>query len=221
MNIASLHYITQDLPHINHWQQAQKACEGGVKWVQLRAKTLSAEAWEEEAWRTKEICQQYQATFIINDNPALAKRVKADGVHLGKTDMSPVEARTLLGDSFIIGGTSNTLDDMLGLIATQTVQYLGLGPLRFTPTKKNLSPIVGFTGYQERLAVYLQNPLAVPVIGIGGIVLDDIPALLETGLHGVAVSSVINLAPAPASVAQAFLQALEAPQRYTNVAHLG
>ena len=147
--------------------------------------------------------------LIINDNPALVHAIGADGVHLGKTDMAPTEARRLLGPDFIIGGTANTFADIEQLTAAG-VNYIGLGPFRFTTTKQNLSPILGLAGYQALLAQVRAAGLAVPIVGIGGIVLADVPALLATGLHGVAVSGAITHAADPVAAATSFVNHVQA-----------
>ena len=189
--------------------QAEAACAGGIRWVQLRIKNASAEAWEQAARATLLVCRRYDAVLIINDNPALVHAIGADGVHLGKTDMAPTEARRLLGPDFIIGGTANTFADIEQLTAAG-VNYIGLGPFRFTTTKQNLSPILGLAGYQALLAQVRAAGLAVPIVGIGGIVLADVPALLATGLHGVAVSGAITHAADPVAAATSFVNHVQA-----------
>lgn len=190
--ISRLHYITQD--HIqghDHASLANAACEGGVDWVQLRAKNLSYENSKKEALLTKEVCRHYGAKFIINDHVELAKEIKADGVHLGKTDMDPVKAREILGPEFIIGGTANTFKDIIRL-STANVNYIGVGPFRFTSTKENLSPLLGIEGFKDLLIACKNSGIDIPLIAIGGIVPEDIPQLLAIDMHGVAVSSFIN-----------------------------
>ncbi|MFT2008922.1 thiamine phosphate synthase [Pontibacter sp. 13R65] len=192
-NIAKLHYITQALNSNTHAQAAEVACAAGADWVQLRVKDQPYEEWKEEALQTQAICRTYGSTFIINDNAKLAAEVGADGVHLGKTDMSPVEARELLGADKIIGGTANIFEDVQQLAAAG-VDYIGLGPFRFTSTKQNLSPILGLSGFEQILQQCQLAGITTPVVAIGGILAADIAPLLATGVHGVAVSSVINLA---------------------------
>ncbi|MBC7409898.1 MAG: thiamine phosphate synthase [Arcicella sp.] len=199
MKISTLHYITQDLTHVSHWEQARLACEGGADWVQLRVKNRAYSDWKETALRTQEVCKKFGATFIINDNAQIALEIEADGVHLGKTDFSPIEAREMLGGKFIIGGTSNTFEDVLFLHEAK-VNYIGLGPFRFTKTKKNLSPILGLEGYQSILQQYKMANLSLPIIAIGGITLDDVAILKANNLHGIAISSLINLAENPVAV---------------------
>jgi thiamine-phosphate pyrophosphorylase len=193
MKISKLHYISQQLEGKSHSQLIEEACAAGANWVQLRMKGKSYEEALNIAHEAKEICQKYKAVFIINDHVAIAKEVKADGVHLGKLDMSPAIAREILGVDYIIGGTSNTMED-IRILKEAKVDYIGLGPLRFTSTKENLSPILGLEGYQKLLKQCNEENISIPVIAIGGITMGDIPELLKAGLHGVAISSLINKA---------------------------
>jgi len=186
---SKLHFISQPSP--SHQQAIQEACEAGVKWVQLRVKNTEEAAWLAEAKACKTICQQYGATFIVNDNIQIAKLVGADGVHLGKQDISPAEARKILGHDMIIGGTANTFED-IQYLAAQGVDYIGLGPFRFTSSKANLSPIVGFEGYQTIVAQCKAAHINIPIIAIGGILVDDMAAILALEIHGIAVASLIN-----------------------------
>lgn len=203
MTIATLHYITQNLSTVSHWEQAEKACQGGVNWVQLRVKNTAYEQWKEIALQTQAVCKRYNAKLIINDNYQLAHEIGADGVHLGKTDPSPTDARAVLGENIIIGGTANTIEDIRALHKVG-VDYIGCGPYRFTKTKEKLSPIVGLEGYNVLIKQCQQEGLTLPIIGIGGIQLEDVPLLKGIGLYGVAVSSVINLAENPTEMASRF-----------------
>jgi len=204
MKISRLHYITTSA------QEAELACRGGVRWVQLRVKNLPAAEWRQRALDAQAICRHYGATFIINDNPALALEIGADGVHLGKQDMPPAAARALLGPGFIIGGTANTFADIEGLVAAG-VEYIGLGPFRFTTTKEKLSPILGLAGYADVLAQCRAAGVTTPIVGIGGVALADVAALLATGLHGVAVSGAIGGAADPAAAAALFIEQVSKP----------
>lgn len=190
--ISKLHYISQELTNRSHYDLAESACVAGVDWVQLRVKNKSYAEYLEIANKTKAICKKFNATLIINDNVKLAKEIGADGVHLGKSDMDPAEARRFLGDNFIIGGTANTFEDIQHLTAAK-VNYIGLGPFRFTPTKENLSPLLGLEGYKTIIKKCRENGINIPIISIGGIKTDDVKSIIETGVHGIAVSSAINL----------------------------
>lgn len=187
--------------------QAELACRGGVRWVQLRVKNAPAAAWQQLAQDTLAVCRHHGATCIINDNPELVRAIGADGVHLGQQDMPPAEARALLGPGRIIGGTANTFAD-LARLAAAGVDYIGLGPFRFTTTKEKLSPVLGLAGYAELLAQARAAGVAVPVVGIGGITQADVAALRGAGLHGVAVAGAISTATDPVVAAQQFVEAL-------------
>ena len=106
------------------------------------------------------------------------------------------EARQILGEAFIIGGTANTFEDVK-LHHAAGADYLGIGPFRFTTTKKNLSPVLGLEGYTSILAQMNEAGIRIPVVAIGGIVAEDIPAIMETGVNGIALSGAILQAPDP------------------------
>ncbi|MBU0940490.1 MAG: thiamine phosphate synthase [Bacteroidetes bacterium] len=186
-----LQYISQGNTVEEQTRNIHQALDGGCKWVQLRFKNHSADATFALAKAAKILCEEYLANFIINDNVYLAQQIAADGVHLGLTDMSIKEARSILGDNKIIGATANTFEDIQNHIQNGC-DYIGLGPFRFTTTKENLSPILGLEGYQTILNEMKKNGLTTPVYAIGGIGLNDIPALMETGIHGIAVSGLIT-----------------------------
>lgn len=201
--ISRLHYITQASATRSHAEAAEAACRAGADWIQLRVKDQPYEVWKELALQTKAICHRYGSTFLINDHAALTAEVNADGVHLGKQDMAPREARKLLGPKKIIGGTANTFEDIEQL-AEQGVDYIGLGPFRFTSTKQNLSPILGLEGYTLLFQQCRKAGITLPVVAIGGVRAADVPLLLPVGIHGVAVSSAITLAPDQATAVAEF-----------------
>lgn len=188
--INTFHYLTQDLPDVSHQELTETACANGIRWVQLRVKNKPLDEILGIARDVRAITQKYKAVLIINDHPEIALAVDADGVHLGKQDMPVAEARRWLGPAKIIGGTANTWEDVLALKDTG-VDYIGLGPYRFTSTKENLSPVLGIDGYLALTRLHTFMPL---LIAIGGIQLADVQPLMQTGIHGIAVSSAINLA---------------------------
>ncbi|HXB40871.1 MAG TPA: thiamine phosphate synthase [Bacteroidia bacterium] len=189
--ISKLHYITQELPGKSHVQLAEEACASGVDWVQLRVKNKPYTDWKQIALETLAVCKKYKAKLIINDNVSLVKEIGADGVHLGKEDISIAEARKILGNNFIIGGTANTFED-IKVHAAAGVNYIGLGPFRFTSTKEKLSPILGTEGYKSINEKCKSANICIPIIAIGGITVNDISEILETSIYGVAVASVIT-----------------------------
>lgn len=206
MDISQLHYITQTGPNgESHAEMAEHACRAGVRWVQLRIKDISDESFREEALKTQQICKEWNATFIINDRVHIAAEINADGVHIGKNDLPVPEARTILGESKIIGATANTLDDVQQHIASKA-DYVGLGPFRFTSSKDNLSPVLGSEGYRTILEAIQSSGM--PVIAIGGITPDDVPDILATGVHGIAIASAINQAENKQKTVQSFTKTM-------------
>ncbi|WP_142684429.1 thiamine phosphate synthase [Chitinophaga polysaccharea] len=185
--ISYLHYISQP----SHTDNIQAACDAGCKWIQLRIKNETPDKVMPVAEAAKKICDRYQAALIINDYPQVAVAVEAAGVHVGKLDMTVAAARTITGSNMIVGGTANTLTDILQHVQ-DGASYVGVGPYRFTTTKQNLSPILGLSGYQSILQALKEKHISIPVIAIGGIMPEDIPRLMETGIHGIAVSGVIT-----------------------------
>ena len=223
MNLQNVHlqFITHYTEKYSYIDSAKIALEGGCRWIQLRMKDVSETTLEHHALIIQEMCRNYGATFIIDDNVFLAKKIKADGVHLGKNDMPITEARRILGDDFIIGGTVNTFEDILKIIDNvqvgistnlvtdnncqklkansqrQMVNYFGCGPFRFTQTKQKLSPILGIEGYKEIVKKKNEHNIDIPIVAIGGIVNTDIPHILETGIDGIALSGSVLRAENP------------------------
>ncbi len=188
MIIPKLHYISQGNSSKEHLENIQNACTSGAELVQLRLKNISEKKILKVAKEAREITSHFQTRLIINDYYKIAKEIKADGVHLGKTDTCPTIARKHLYTWQIIGGTANTLQDCETLIDKE-IDYIGLGPYRFTTTKDNLSPVLGLNGY-TLITETLKTET--PIIGIGGITIEDVTAILNTGISGVAVSGEIT-----------------------------
>ena len=201
-------FITHFTASISYPDSARIALEGGCRWVQLRMKDASEEELKNTAIRVQDLCRQYGATFIIDDHVDLVKQIGADGVHLGKLDMPIKEARERLGKGFIIGGTANTFEDIRQHVA-DGADYIGCGPFRFTTTKQKLSPILGLDGYRSILAQMKEEGLSIPVVGIGGITREDIPALKAVGRSGIALSGGILKAGNPVREMETIIQLTE------------
>ncbi len=186
-----LQYITHDIPGYPPSAQAIDMCKAGVRWIQLRMKNASDEHFVSEGNLIREICNKFNALFIVNDRVSLVNELNADGVHIGKEDMPPLNARKLIGPDKIIGCTANTLQDILDLVSLP-INYIGLGPLRYTATKEKLSPALGYGSYEEIMRALKSDKIHIPVYAIGGVRVDDIPVLKDLGLYGVAVSGVLR-----------------------------
>ncbi len=186
-----LQYITDHKEGVSIPEQVEAVCKGGCRWVQLRMKEADREEFIRVGRTVKEICKRHGALFLVNDNVDIALELDADGVHLGKEDMDPLEARRILGYSKIIGGTCNTFEDVVTRFRQQ-VDYIGLGPFTYTSTKKRLSPVLGLEGYQKIMEACQEEGIYLPVHAIGGIREDDIQPILSTGVTGIALSSLLK-----------------------------
>jgi thiamine-phosphate pyrophosphorylase len=186
-----LQYISQGNTVKEQVYNIHKAVDNGCEWIQMRFKKNYSDDAFTLAEAVKMLCKEYLATFIINDNVYLAKQLDADGVHLGLSDMSVEEARLILGNRKIIGGTANTFEDVLQRTA-ENCDYIGLGPFQFTTTKQNLSPILGLEGYRSIIEQMKAKNIQIPIYAIGGITLENVESLMKTGIHGIAVSSLIT-----------------------------
>lgn len=165
--------------------QAEQLCAAGARWIQLRMKHASPDAWLATAHAVVAVCRAHEAVCIVNDNVEIALAAGADGVHLGSLDLDWREARRRLGPEKIIGGTVNHLADATRAHAAGCLDYVGLGPLRFTATKQKLAPVLGLAG----ITALLPALGGLPAWAIGGVEPSDLPALRRAGLAGVAVSS--------------------------------
>ena len=185
-----IQFVTHANKRYDYLEGTQLALEGGCRWIQLRMKGASVEDFVDVAERIRILCRQYEAVFLLNDHVELVERVGADGVHLGKDDMPISQARSLLGKEKIIGGTANTLEDVIRIYSSGA-DYIGCGPFRFTTTKKKLSPILGLDGYKRIVNGAKEYGIHIPIIAIGGIGVSDVTDIMRAGVNGIAISSAI------------------------------
>lgn len=186
-----LQYISQGENAATQLRNIRESLDAGCSWIQLRYKQGSEIELLTLAQQVKELCDIYDATFIVNDDAALALATNADGVHLGLSDTAIATARSLLGPAKIIGGTANTLEQVMQR-HEEACDYVGLGPFRFTVTKEHLSPVLGLQGYERIMSALEQRRIPLPVYAIGGILEQDVPALLEKRVYGIALSAAIT-----------------------------
>ena len=198
-----LQFLTLDAAPRAHREQARAALEGGVRWIQLRAKQLPAEAWVAEAVAIAELCRDFGAVFVVNDSPEVALRAEADGVHLGGADASPAAARALLGEFAIVGVTLNE-PAHVARYAGVRVDYAGVGPFRHTLSKQKLAAVHS----PESLAGLIIAAAPLPCFAIGGVTAADWSAVRSLGAHGIAVSGAIALADDPVSAAKTLVEAV-------------
>ncbi len=209
--LKNVEYMLQFITHKNdrygYVEGAIEALAGGCKWIQLRMKEATADELREAVKILKPACAEKEAILVIDDHVELVAELDVDGVHLGKNDMPPAEARRLLGEKYIIGATANTIEDIRAL-AVQDVDYIGLGPYRFTETKRNLSPVLGIEGYRRIMEACRAEGIEHPVVAIGGITIDDLQPLMDAGVSGIALSGTILNAPSPRETTETILAML-------------
>lgn len=203
-----LQYISHFTPQISYAEGIRMALEGGCRWIQLRMKDAPAEEIIACAEEVLPLCRLHGAKFLLDDHVELVRQLGADGVHLGKNDMPVDEARKILGPDIIIGGTANTIEDIIRL-HKQGADYIGCGPFRFTTTKKNLSPILGLDGYKSIVLKMKELGIDLPIVAIGGITVEDIPAVMETGVSGIALSGAILGAPDPVEMTARIIETID------------
>lgn len=199
-----IQFITHSNERYGYVDGARMALEGGCRWIQLRMKYASEDDFLSAAKEISKLCKQHNAVFVLDDHAELVEQTGADGVHLGKNDMPVDEARRLLGKDRIIGGTANTFEDVERL-HRQGADYIGCGPFRFTTTKKNLSPVLGLEGYRNIVEQMRNHNISLPIVAIGGILEEDIEAIMQTGVSGIAVSGGILNAENPVEEMQKFV----------------
>lgn len=187
MVIPKLHYISQGNSAKEILENIQKACTSGAELVQLRSKGTSEKKFLKLANEVIEITSHFQTRLIINDHYKIAKDIKADGVHLDKTDTCPTVARKHLYTWQIIGGTANNLQDCKELIV-KDVDYITLSPFRLAKSKDNCVAL-GINGYT---AITEELNTETPIIGFGDITTKDVTEILQTGVSGIAVSEEIT-----------------------------
>lgn len=209
--LKNVEYMLQFITHKNdrygYIEGAIEALAGGCKWIQLRMKEATTDELREAVKILKPACAEKEAILVIDDHVELVAELDADGVHLGKNDMPPAEARRLLGEKYIIGATANTIENIRAL-AVQDVDYIGLGPYRFTETKRNLSPVLGVEGYRRIMEACRAEGIEHPVVAIGGITIDDLQPLMDVGVSGIALSGTILNAPSPRETTETILAML-------------
>lgn len=165
-------------------EQVEDALKGGVTCVQLREKELEKEKFLEEALEMKKLCTKYQIPFIINDNVEIALKCKADGIHVGQSDMEAGNVRKLAGEHMIIGVSVRTVEEALAA-EKAGADYLGVGAMFPTSTKLDAAD-VSYETLKE-----ICNTVTIPVVAIGGINKNNIQELAGTGADGIALVSAI------------------------------
>jgi thiamine-phosphate pyrophosphorylase len=185
--------VTLDLPKVypitdtrllglSHAEQVARLIEGGASLIQLRDKHAAPREFYREAAAALQVARDHQARLIINDRVDIALALKADGVHLGQTDMPPAAARRLLGKGAIIGFSTHNREQAK-LATALPVDYLAFGPIFQTLTKENPDPTTGLSALREVITI----KGSLPLVAIGGITFANAVNVLKAGAEAVAV----------------------------------
>ncbi len=166
------------------YEVVKESLEGGVTFLQLREKELDQRTFLEEAKELKELCEEYQVPFVINDNVEIALAMDADGVHVGQSDMEAGDVRAKLGPDKIIGVSAQTVEQAI-LAEKRGADYLGVGAVFPTSSKDDAVEV------PHEVLKEICEAVSIPVVAIGGISKDNVMELAGTGLDGIAVISAI------------------------------
>ncbi|SDE62117.1 thiamine phosphate synthase [Sporomusa acidovorans] len=177
--------------------------KAGIKVIQYREKNKQAGAMYEECLTIRNLTKQARVTFIINDHVDLALLVGADGIHLGQEDLPPLKVRELIGNEMILGLSTHTPEQAKAAATLGCVDYIGVGPVFSTNTKKGVCQAVGFS-YLD----YIVKNLDIPFVAIGGIKEHNIMEVKRHGANIMAlITELVGAADIPAKV-RAIRQAL-------------
>jgi len=201
--ISKFHYLTQDLPNRSHLEQVNIACETGANWIQYRCLSKTDEELVNEINDIAAVCDDWGATLILTNHYHLLDRVDAQGVHIEDFDADFEAIRLSIGDDKTLGASATNIAALQAVQQSDVVDYCGYGPFAHTDTKPNNKPLLGFEGYRE---LQKHPEIDIPVIAVGGIQLNDVEPLLETGVYGLAVSAAVNLATDSGAALKAFYQ---------------
>lgn len=183
LDLPKVYPITDTyLSGLSHAEQVARLIEGGASLIQLRDKHAAPRDFYREAAAALQVAHDHHARLIINDRVDIALALKADGVHLGQTDIPATAARQLLGKEAIIGFSTHN-PEQARLAAEFPVDYLAFGPIFQTSTKENPDPVTGLFRLRELSPI---KP-ALPLVAIGGITLANAVEAFNAGADSVAV----------------------------------
>lgn len=166
------------------YEQVEEALMGGATFIQLREKELDEGTFLQEAIEIQKLCKKYQVPFVINDNVEIARKMNADGVHVGQSDMEAGDVRAILGEDKILGVSAQTVAQAV-LAEQRGADYLGVGAVFHTGSKADAEDVSHETLKRICAAVNI------PVVAIGGIGKHNVLELKGSGIDGIAVISAI------------------------------
>jgi thiamine-phosphate pyrophosphorylase len=203
-NIGKLHVLTDTAlqSRFSHSELAGLAIRGGADTIQYRQKSGSTREMIRIAAQMKQVCSDHGVPLIVNDRVDVAIAAKADGVHLGQDDFPIPLARELLGQEMIIGASASNMEEVEKCLL-DGADYVGFGPVYPTTSKDDAGLVKGVASL-----VQVAKAVPVPIIAIGGISLDNVSEILETGIHGIAVISSVCCQEDPEQATKALYQML-------------
>ncbi len=193
--ISGLYLITDDNRDGRLLQRVAAALRGGAKIVQFRQKSVATDRRQELAGRLRDVCRQYGALFIVNDDPHLARDIAADGVHLGQGDGSVAAARKILGEGRLIGVSTRTAEQARQA-EIDGADYIGLGAM-FPTGSKGDAVLVGPECLRE-----VRRTVRLPIVAIGGITRDSAAEIIDAGADAIAVISAVMADTDPTAAAR-------------------
>jgi thiamine-phosphate diphosphorylase len=205
MSIGRLHVLTDEVlqRRFSHLEITRLAADGGADVVQLREKRPRTTREQVDLARKAREILPDGVQLIVNDRADVALAAAADGVHLGRDDLSYEVARHILGPRRIVGGTANSVEEARQRFV-ESLDYLGVGPVFGTASKQNPAPPLGLDALAR---IARESP--VPIIAIGNITPERVPEVLAAGAHGIAVLSGVTCAVDPARAAALYREAIE------------
>lgn len=191
--IEKFQYITHDIPHLSHIEQAQQACEAGAKWIQYRCLSKTDEELLQDINAIAEICDDWGSTLIVTDHVHLNGKADIQGFHIEDMDADFTALRKLVGNDITLGGSANTIENLIRL-ASEGADYAGYGPYAVSETKANNYALIDIEAYNHTVKELQNKAIELPVLAVGGIKIYDVEALMQTGIYGIAVSGAVNFA---------------------------
>ena len=196
--VGRFHVLTDTVLQcrLSHVELAELAIAGGADTIQFRQKGGATREIIRLAEQVQALCQRAGVTFVVNDRVDVAIASHAHGVHLGQDDFPIPLARKLLGEEAIIGGSASSLEEARKCLL-EGADYIGFGPVYPTTSKEDAGPVGGLGLLKQIVEV-----IPLPIIAIGGISRDNMPLVMQAGVHGIAVISAVCCQKDPAEAAK-------------------
>jgi len=202
--IPRVYAITdREMTGLPHAEQVRRLAAGGIRLIQLRDKTASPREFYRAAQQAMRVAREVGVNLIINDRVDIALSVDADGVHVGQDDLPPEKVRALVGDGKIVGFSTHSIEQAIAADSLP-VDYIAIGPIFPTMTKRDHEPVVGLD-----LVRQVRHTIGRPLVAIGGISLETAAKVVQAGADTVAVITGLLKAEDITQQARAFCDLLQ------------